>query len=177
MSELDDLVLEYNQLKQDKINWLERSGDFFKGTDERLDYAVPKILEIIAKINALVIPDCNGGPAMSEIGRIQMIPYSQTEQPETAVRMSEIMPFKSYVTLITIHWPDGCDGLVDVMAGHGNFQFVPWSGFLSFNDAWPQFGFMETVEQEEYLWVDIGNADDTNEHTISIMITIQEVLV
>ena len=176
MAEYDDLLAEYLQLKKDKINWLERSGDFFKGTDERIDYAVPKILEILAKLNALSIPECNGngGPVM--LGEIDMIPYSQTVQPETAVRMSEIMPFKAHVLSVTIHWPDGCDGLVDVQVGHGNLQFVPWNLAVSFNNAWPQFRMMELVQQTEMLWVDIGNADDTNEHTISVMITIQEVI-
>lgn len=119
-------------------------------------------------INALLAKE--GVPM---IGETTQIKFHETLQPLTGIRVSEECPFNATITSIAFHFPDGCDGLVDVMVGHGHKQCFPRNGYISLNDATPVFATSEFVNKSELTWAEIRNADAATPHTISVVLTLQ----
>ena len=111
--------------------------------------------------------------------RTKQIKVQETLQPLTGDRFISDCPFDATVISIGIHFPPGCNELVDVAighsgdveVGHSGEQCFPESGYISFNDATPA-GW--SVRRGELLWVEIRNADELNPHTISVTFTLQE---
>lgn len=102
------------------------------------------------------------------------IKFHETLQPLTGKRVSEECPFSAVITSVCFHFPPGCDGLVDVMVGHGHRQCFPRNGYISLDDATPVFSTNELVNKSELIEAEIRNADAVNAHTISIIVTLQE---
>ncbi len=75
---------------------------------------------------------------------------------------------------VTIHWPDGCNALVDVAAGFGSDQrLLPDEDYVALNNAtvtWP----LDRPFPSDILWGEIRNGDAVNAHTISIIISYEE---
>jgi len=105
--------------------------------------------------------------------RIELIQYERNLIGGAAVKMYENSPFTGLVTAVTIHWPAGCNGLVDVAMWHGKFQFCPREGFLALDDATPIYYFNEPVEMNEEIWVDIAN-HALGAHRITVAVSVKE---
>jgi len=109
--------------------------------------------------------------------KIEQIPYVQTLELAGLVgstaRLVEYAPFSGYVKEVIIHWPLGCNQLVDVAVGHGITQFCPREEYLALNDATPSYYFNEYVDDHEELWVQLRNRDGGNPHTIVVTIRIE----
>lgn len=186
MAELDDLIAEYNQHKQDKINPLERAGDYFGGIDERLDYLAPKVFESLVRarnIEAVIatIPGIEVTPMITE-----QIPFSfnlaVAGAVNSAIRLTELAPFSGNIKYVTIHWPNGTNALVDVRVGHDLVQFCPrtatpgGTNWLALNDATPMFTFTGIwVEQNNPIWVEMQNRDGGNTHNITVVVMLEGV--
>lgn len=110
-------------------------------------------------------------------GETTQIKFHETLQPLTGTRVKEECPFNAAITSIAFHFPPGCDGLVDVMVGHGHKQCFPRNGYLSLDSATPVFSTHELVNNSENIWVEVNNADSVNAHTISVVVTLQERMV
>ncbi|KKL09285.1 hypothetical protein LCGC14_2567400 [marine sediment metagenome] len=105
--------------------------------------------------------------------QIEMIRYQYALGSGVGVRMYENSPFTGHITSVTIHWPGGCNALVDIAIWHGTRQFCPGEGYLALNDATPQYDFNEPVNKDEEIWVDLANASAFS-HTITVTVSVKE---
>ena len=163
-----------------KIPAAERVPEPFTGIDNRLDFLGPKIVDMRERLgkveytlSKLELPE---GVAMPQ--KIEQIPFFyDLEKPGTdgsQALLTEIVPFSGYIKQVTPHWPDGCDGNVEVRVGHGNKQFCPKEGFLALNDATPTYPFNESVSGgNEEIWVEMINGDSANKHAITVTVMLE----
>lgn len=77
---------------------------------------------------------------------------------------------------VKIHWPNGCNGLVQVAVYLNRKQFLPYKGFLNLNDIIAPYYFNPGVRAPEGddLWVDFWNGDGANQHMCSVTVTVAE---
>jgi len=104
---------------------------------------------------------------------IEQIPFAYNLDPLQGVTLMEYAPFSGYITQVSIHWPEGCDALVDVRVGHGTKQFCPDTGYLALNDATPTYPFSEWCEDREEIWVEMRNGDGANSHAITVTVVLK----
>ena len=152
---------------------LNSSGDFL----DRYMSADDKLLALAQQMTSVtqLLEDQIGG-AMNK-GRTEEIPFQQLLAPGAGLRLQQPMPFPGKIRKILRHWPNGCNALVDVAVGVGNKHILPDSGFVALNDATPVFDNLSIdVNQGELLWVDLQNGDAVNPHTITVTITVEEVI-
>lgn len=100
---------------------------------------------------------------------IKHIGLEDTIAPLTIRRIHEPLAYKSLIQFITVHFPDGCWGLVRVMAGHGGKQMILENTFLAINDATLKFPFNELADGNEEVWTVIENHDGVWPHRISVV--------
>ena len=108
--------------------------------------------------------------------RAQVIPYVKELTALQGKRLYEKAPFGCYVEDVIIHWPDGCDGVVDVRVCHGRTQFLPREGYLALDAATPKYSFEKSVpvSEAEEIWVEMRNGDSANPHKISVSVKVVE---
>lgn len=75
---------------------------------------------------------------------------------------------------ITLHFPPGCNALVEATVWHGTCQILPERGGISMNDATPSFPMNVPVQVGDQITFKIQNHDDTNPHTLSAVVSIIE---
>lgn len=102
---------------------------------------------------------------------------SQLNFRETVGTLSEITKAKTCQTKgtinqITMHFPSGCNALVDVAVFKNSQQIVPDTGFISLNDATPQFFIDKPIDVGDEITVRFVNADSAWPHTISVIVGI-----
>lgn len=115
-------------------------------------------------------------PAQGEAimpGKIEQIAFPFNLAPLQGVTLSQTPAAAGYIKQITIHWPDGCNALVDVRVGHGLVQICPREGYLALNDATPSYPFSEWVEAADEVWVEMRNGDAVNLHSITVTVTVE----
>jgi hypothetical protein len=91
-------------------------------------------------------------------------------------------PIKGMINSAMLHYPDGCDGLVEIIINHGTNQILPapvagGTGDLgiALDDVTTQpFAIHKPIEQRDILEVVIINHDDANAHTLSVIIQLDE---
>ena len=108
---------------------------------------------------------------MGEITK--QVPLAYNVPGTQRIKIAELCPLTGEIASVTIHFPDGCDGLVHVAFGHGDKWVAPSviNTFMSLNNATPVFPTSEPVVKNEHLWAEIRNGD-VNPHLISIIPTI-----
>lgn len=105
--------------------------------------------------------------------RTEQIAISQTLEPLTGIRIERQIPIKGTITSVVLHYPEGCNALVDVRVGHGTKQLCPATGVVALDAATPVIPTSEKVLLNEVLWAVLENADFVNPHTITVMVTIE----
>jgi len=125
-----------------------------------------------------VVESLAGVEAMPEEVGVAAIPFTFNLAPNQAVVLTEPVAFATYVTgyikQVTIHYPNGCNALVNVRVGYQNLQFLPSSGFLALNDATPTYPFNVLVVAGQNIWVEMQNTDGVNPHNITVTISVVE---
>lgn len=108
--------------------------------------------------------------------KVELIPYERTLAALEGVKRYEKAPFTGYATEVKIHWPDGCDHLVDVAISNDRTLFCPREGFLALNDTTVTYPFGRSVKVEEgnELGVEMRNGDGANPHAITVTIRVEE---
>lgn len=122
-------------------------------------------------VNLAAVAEVTGAPMPAK--RIELIQYERNLVGGTGIRMYENSPFTGLIMAVTVHWPAGCWGLVDVAVWHGNFQFCPREGFIALNDATPTYYFNEPVQMNEEIWVDIAN-HALGAHRVTVTVSVKE---
>lgn len=158
-----------------KTTPFERLGDTFNTANERMDYLVKLIADsdipgLKRSIDSLA---SMGGPSMITPTETTQIRFQETMAVLTGDRFFYTCPWNALNTNITMHFPSGCNALVDVAVGHSDKQTYPRTNFIALNDASPVFIVSELISDKEPIWVEIRNADGGNAHTISVILTLQ----
>lgn len=104
----------------------------------------------------------------------KQVKFKETLDPLEGIEVEARSPLRGEITSITIHWPEGCDSLVDIAVGHDGTFLCPNEPdtFLALNNATPTFPMKEPVVWDERLWGILRNTDGGNPHTVSVIITI-----
>ena len=154
----------------------ERVPEPFQSVDDRLDFLGPKVIGMKNRVekleDALATIEIGGGAIMPQ--KIEQIPFAYNVLATSGVILTEDVPFSGYIKQVSIHWPDGCNGLVDVKVLHGVKQFCPNNGYLHLNNATPTYPFNEYVYDKEPIRVEIHNADGLD-HAITVAVTLEGV--
>lgn len=104
--------------------------------------------------------------------------FSYACPASTGVRLEDTSLLTGEITQVALHFPDGCDALVSVAFGHEQKWTCPSTPdtYIALNDATPVFTFInEEIHRDDVLWVIIENADGSNAHTISVIVTLEGV--
>jgi len=81
-------------------------------------------------------------------------------------------PVDGQITTITLHFPNGCNALVELSCFVNQEQILPVSGFVALNDATKDFPIFKKVTKKSRLRVQIANADIWA-HTPSIIFNLE----
>ncbi|KKN87077.1 hypothetical protein LCGC14_0263470 [marine sediment metagenome] len=107
----------------------------------------------------------------------EQIPFAYTLPSGQGVRIAEYAPFDGFIKQVIIHWPEGCNGLVDVAIEHAGKQFLPnpdyGQRYLSLDAVTPTFVLHEPLRARHPITVEIGNADSANQHTVTVIIVVE----
>lgn len=88
------------------------------------------------------------------------------------------VPFDGMITQITLHFPSGCNGLVEVRIGvdhkDGGLKWIcPIEGFIALDNTTQTYMISYPVRKGDYICAEIYNYDDTYSHKVGIIITIR----
>ena len=89
--------------------------------------------------------------------------------------MEEPCPLTGEIIEVTMAFPEGCNGLVELQFGHGGLAVLPSKKeeFIALNNATPTFrNLREQVTKGERLWAILRNGDAANPHKPSVIIVI-----
>ena len=90
--------------------------------------------------------------------------------PLTGMKVSLPSPLTGRITQLLLHWPAGCNALVDIAFGHGDTWVLPSAvdTFIALDAATPIFNISEPVSKGQELWIVARNGDAINPHTVSV---------
>ena len=110
-----------------------------------------------------------------EIDGVEVQPFQQNLAIGANVRLTDAVPFDGWLKEVTIHWPGGCNALVDVAVLYGNVQFLPKHGFLALDNVtkpyW--FGYQKWVQQNQTILVHMRNRDALWPHSVTVTVTFE----
>lgn len=105
----------------------------------------------------------------------RQVTFSETLAALQGVEMNAPCPLTGEITEVTMHFPDGSCGLVELQFGHGGVAVLPSKKeeFIALNNATPTFrNLREQVTKGERLWAILRNGDAVNPHKPSCIIVI-----
>jgi len=144
----------------EKVDFLHKQLTDFQGQIVTSQLSLNKLLE-------------TGEPTMAK--RQKQFIFKHTLDPLSGLTDHERLPMLKTVRTITIHFPDGCNALVDVAVGFSrDKRLLPAGGYLSLNDATPTWVINKEITDTDTLWVEIRNSDAVNTHAISVMVNYEE---
>ncbi|MDD5778498.1 MAG: hypothetical protein PHU95_03525 [Candidatus Thermoplasmatota archaeon] len=86
------------------------------------------------------------------------------------IRMSEPAPVDGFITEVTMHYPDGCNGLVDLALKYKNVNVFPLTDYVALNDATQTWMIRQPITKKNPIWVEMRNRDTLNTHTPSVQV-------
>lgn len=97
----------------------------------------------------------------------------------TQVTLEHTIPFDCLITSIAVHFPSGCNGLVQVYVQKENgTKIFPYKGdYIALDGATEVFYTQYFLPTGTKLQVVIANTDDTNTHNVEVIATIQRLSV
>lgn len=151
--------------------------DQLTNIDERVDFIHNQIAAFQGKLDTSQVSlnqllEKEGLPTMPKAQK-QFV-FKHTVAALAGLTDHQRLPMLKTVKSITIHFPDGCDALVDVAVGYSqDKRLLPEEGYLSLNDATPTWP-IDKDTNSDTLWVEIRNSDAGNAHTISVIVNYEE---
>ncbi len=138
--------------------------------DERVDFIHNQIVASQLTLNQLL--EKEGLPIMAK--EQKQVVFRHTVLPLQGIMDHKRVPMLKTVKSITIHWPDGCNSLVDVAVGYSqDKRLLPEEGYLALNNATPTWAINKDTNSDT-LWVEIRNGDGVNQHVVSVIINYEE---
>lgn len=87
----------------------------------------------------------------------------------TQISVSEPSPVTGTVEYITLHFPSGCNALVEISCYINGKQILPVLGFIALDNTIKDFPVSADVKKHDNLVVLITNRDSINAHTPSVI--------
>lgn len=104
----------------------------------------------------------------------KLVVFRQTISALQGIQERQLIKNLKIIKTVTIHWPDGCNSLVEVAVGYGSKRLMPEEGYyIALNDATITW-VVNTESDSKYLWVEIKNGDSANAHIISVIVSYEE---
>ena len=145
--------------------------------DERVDFIHNQVAAVQNQLGTsqLSLNQLLEKEALPTMAKAQkQIVFKHTLEALAGLTDHQRIPMLKTVKTITIHWPDGCNGFVDVAVGYSqDKRLLPEEGYLALNDATPTWTINKETDSDT-LWVDIRNGDASNPHTISVVVNYEE---
>lgn len=108
-------------------------------------------------------------------------------------RTVQYIPYKGLLNSAIIHWPDGCNGLVEAVLNLGNVKILPYPAEgavgtviiggvtylpvgIAYNNTTQPFSLNLPVEKKDPLELVLINHDNANPHTLGITCLVEEKL-
>ena len=138
--------------------------------DERLDFVHGQLDSVQLALNKLL--EKEDLPTMAAITRD--VNLRVTLLPNQGQRIVQPSPLTGRIVQLIPHFPDGCDGLVDMAVGHRDTWIYPHrtDTFIALNDATPVLTVDEPISKGEEIWMVGRYGDGANPHAISCAVTI-----
>lgn len=95
--------------------------------------------------------------------------------PATESVVADDCPVTGMLTGVTLHFPDGCNALVELICYIDQEQILPLSRFIALNNATKDFIVNKNVTKKSVFRVRITNRDAVNPHTPSIIFNVEGV--
>jgi hypothetical protein len=115
---------------------------------------------------------------LTKTSRQVNVKFTALASTENVIRNTLLI--RGTLTGITVHWPDGCNALVEVGFGIDERElgriFPNGTGFdarVALNNATQTWPLNIGVERGDRYWVEVFNYDGANPHTISVILTIE----
>ena len=139
--------------------------------DERVDFVHNQLAQAQLALNKLLGKE--GMPPMAAITKEVVLRV--TVQPLTGTRLARPSTLTGRIVQIVRHWPDGCDGNVDLAIGHKDTWVLPdaTDNYVALNNATPVLTINEPIEKGEEIWMIVRNGDGVNPHTITATVVIE----
>lgn len=109
------------------------------------------------------------------------IDFRETVPLAQGVEVRRICPINGYVSFVVMHFPPGCNALVQVQLAHEKGSaggprtgILPTDAntFLALDNATPNVNLHFPVKRGDWFYLRIRNTDGVNPHTISVDIII-----
>jgi len=99
--------------------------------------------------------------------------FRETVQPGQGLRITQSYREAGKITQIMMHFPLGCNALVEMRLMKDGNPFYPVRGLVALNDATPVYYVQaDYYENEPLLW-EVLNRDSVNPHTVSCTVVIR----
>ena len=138
--------------------------------DERVDYIHDQVAQTQVALNELLKKE--GLPTMAVVTRD--VNLRVTLEPNTGTTVQKPSPVTGKIVQLIPHWPEGCNGLLDVAVGHRNTWIYPHlvDTFVALNNATPVLTVDEPITKGEQIWMIVRNADGRETHAITVTATV-----
>ena len=169
-------VSTYEEYKSElgQLNRLEKLTDKATGIDNRLDL----IARILLQQSKVVTRSANLEPPIIRYQKVtKHVVITQAASPLTAYEMYDLSPITGSIDSVTMEFPRGCDGLVQVAFRTDEGWIIPSNqDYLALNDKFPVFPLSNVgISKGDKLWLIVRNSDAINTHTITALIALSGV--
>lgn len=108
---------------------------------------------------------------------VMQVPFGSpdtTVAAATEAALDDLSPVTGTVKSITLHFPDGCNALVEIVCYLKGMQILPLSGRkIALNNSTNDFEINRQITRGDKIRVVISNKDSVNSHTPSIIFNIE----
>lgn len=93
-------------------------------------------------------------------------------------RMTVASELSGKIVTVTMHWPTGCNSLVDLAFGRSAVASDEWlcpstpNTYLALENATPVFKLDADVRRDDILWVEFRNRDGAWPHTPAVIVDV-----
>lgn len=107
--------------------------------------------------------------------QVKHIPIRYDVPASTEVTLAATVPIDGVATQALIHWPSGCNALVEVAIIYDDKRVLPEKEdlYYALNDATPTFKLAVPVKRDGKFKAVLRNFDGANTHSISLDITVE----
>lgn len=98
--------------------------------------------------------------------------FRQDLSPLQGIRETQTVLTDGKITQIVMHFPSGCNGLVNVKVLRGSSPILPRDGFIALDNTTEKFDLDIKVRRSETITVVYENTDGTYSHKISVIVQI-----
>ena len=104
------------------------------------------------------------------------LPFSGPDTTVAAATQSildDTSPVTGLLKSITLHFPDGCNALVEITIYLQNMRVLPLNNKIALNNTTVTFEVNRPIKKSDKLRAVIANKDSVNSHTPSIIFNIE----